>query len=174
MSIDIIHNDQEEFIGFLEIQRDITEKNRNKNDLKRNIEILNRSQKMAHVGSWVLDLEIDELEWTDEEYRIFGLKKTISKLTYQTFLNAVHPDDREMVNRVYTSAIKNIEPYDVIHRIIRPDNKVRIVREKSHDIIDDNGKAILSIGMTQDITEQTDLLNTIERQESNPIYSFIN
>ncbi len=166
-SIDIIRNDQKEFIGFLEIQRDITDKNRIENDLKRNTEILNKSQEIAHVGSWFLDLETNKLSWSDEEYKIFGIENDGSELTYETFLNTIHPDDQEMVNQVYSTAIINNEPYEVIHKIVRPDSTIRTVREKSQDVADESGKIIYSIGITQDITEQTNLVNTIERQESN-------
>jgi len=166
-TISIILNEEKEFIGFLEIQRDITDKNRIENNLKRNTEILNKSQEIAHVGSWFLNLETNKLRWSDEEYKIFCIEDDGSELTYETFLNAIHPDDKEMVNQVYTTAIANNEPYEGIHRIVCPDGAIRTVREKSQDVTDKLGKIIYSIGITQDITEQTNFANTIERQEAN-------
>jgi signal transduction histidine kinase len=66
----------------------------------------------------------------------------------------VHPDDREMVDRKYTDAIKNNIPYECVHRVVRPDGTVRIVHEKSENIVDEFGQIIHSFGMTNDITEQ--------------------
>ncbi len=146
---------------------DITDQVHAEKELEQKTEFLNISQEIAHVGSWFLDIQKNKLSWSDEEYRIFGIENNGTELTYETFLDIVHQEDKEMVNQVYTNAITNNEPYEIVHRIIQPDGTIRSVREKSHNISDDSGKITYSIGMTQDITEQTIIANTIERQESN-------
>ena len=54
---------------------------------------MNRSQEIAHLGSWELDLLKNHLLWSDEVYRIFGLKPQEFGATYEAFLEAIHPDD---------------------------------------------------------------------------------
>lgn len=74
--------------------------------LRENRDILSKTQKIAHVGSWELDLIADRLIWSDEVYRIFGLKPQEFQATYKAFLAHVHPDDCAMVDNAYSSSLK--------------------------------------------------------------------
>ncbi len=134
---------------------------KNKEELKLALEelelkekILNKAQQIAHIGSWHFDIRKNSIVWSDETYRIFGLTPNSFGATYEAFLERVHPEDRERVNRTYTEAINNKIPYECIHRIVRPDGEVRIVHEKSDDIVDASGETVHSFGMTHDITER--------------------
>ena len=130
-------------------------KRKNKEELlKLNANILNKSQEIAHLGSWHLDIKKNILTWSDETFRIFGLIPQEVEATYEAFLTAIHPDDREMVDKTYNNAIENKLPYKCIHRIIRHDGEVRTVLEKSEAVVDEKGETIHSFGFTQDITEQ--------------------
>lgn len=111
---------------------------------------LNRAQAVAHIGSWYLGIVNNVLAWSDETYRIFGLDIG-SPLTYEKFIEIVHPDDREYVNKSWQGALQK-EPYDIEHRIIVYGN-VKWVREKAQVEFDKRGKAISGIGTVQDITE---------------------
>ena len=71
---------------------------------------------MAHTGSWRLNVRKNELTWSDENHRIFGISPG-TPMTYETFLGTVHPEDREYLNREWMAALKG-KPYDVEHRII--------------------------------------------------------
>ncbi len=133
---------------------DITRRKQVEKALKEHEALLKKSQEMAHVGSWRLDLRKNDLYWTDEVYRIFGLTPQEFEATYEAFLKTVHPDDRDMVDDTYKDAIKNHKPYDLIHRVVRPDGTIRTVREKSEDIMDESGNVVLSVGMVHDITER--------------------
>ena len=117
---------------------------------------LKRSQEIAHLGSWELDLENDRLTWTDEVYRIFGLNRERTETTYEAFLEAIHPEDRTIVDSAYTKSIQNnLCHYDVEHRIIRKNTgEVRFVHEKCEHFRSESGKIIRSIGMVHDITDR--------------------
>lgn len=121
--------------------------------LKVTEKILNTAQKMATIGSWHFDIEKGKLTWTNEVYRIFGRDPEEFEPTYEAFLEAIHPEDKELVDTTYTNSIKNNEPYEIVHRIIRPSGEVRIVHEQSEDITDTSGRTIHSFGMVHDITE---------------------
>ena len=118
-------------------------------ELKQSQFYLKKAQEMGCIGTWELDLIENKLMWTDESYRIFGIPIG-TELTYEIFLNCVHPDDREYVNKKWKAALKN-EPYDIEHRLI-VNNKVKWVREKAEIEFDKKAKAIKSIGFAQDIT----------------------
>jgi PAS domain S-box-containing protein len=149
--------------------RDITKSKTIHYKLKENEELLKKAQEIAHIGSWKLDIKTDELFWSEEVYKIFGIdvNKTI---THDVFKAAVHPDDRENLVEGYKQAWQNHETYDFVHRIIRPDGTIRFVREKSQDVADETGEAVLSIGMVHDITEQVqsenDLQNALTEKET--------
>lgn len=132
----------------------ITQRKESERSLEQSEKSLKKSQEIAHIGSWYLDIKKNELHWSDEVYRIFGLKPQEFGATYEAFLQAVHPDDRDMVNSTYKKAIESKTTYEIVHRILRPNGEVRFVHEKSEDIVDDSGKTVYSTGIVQDITER--------------------
>jgi two-component system, cell cycle sensor histidine kinase and response regulator CckA len=119
-------------------------------DLKHEQFFLQKAQEMGQVGSWELDIAKNKLFWTEENYKIFGITPG-TVLTYETFLECVHPDDREFVDRKWSAAFDH-EPYDIRHRLI-VDDEVKWVREKAELEFDLQGNCVRGIGFTQDITE---------------------
>lgn len=118
-------------------------------------EQLLQAQTLARLGSWELDLERNELSWSDEVYKIFGLQPQEFAATYEAFLEHVHPDDRDAVNTAYTSSIQDErESYEIEHRIIQKNGELRYVHEKCQHHRNSKGKVISSVGMVQDITER--------------------
>lgn len=123
--------------------------------LQRSEEELKRAQSMSHMGSWRYDLIRKETAWSDEVYRILGLKPQSCKPCLDTFLERVHPDDREHVKLSYTDSLRNNrDGYEIEHRVITADTEEeRIVYEKCEHVRDGEGRFIYSLGMLQDITE---------------------
>jgi PAS domain S-box-containing protein len=119
-------------------------------------DLLEKSQELAHIGTWELDLKTGNLAWTDEVYRIFGMKPRELPATYESFLQHVHPEDRDLVDQAYHESLDTgSDSYEVKHRVVRKTTgEVRIVQEKCVHTRDSSGKVIRSIGMVQDITER--------------------
>jgi len=135
--------------------RDITKRKQMEEELRESEKRMNKSQEIAHLGSWELDLANNRLTWSDEAYRIFGLQPQEFGATYEAFLRAVHPDDRAAVDAAYSGSLREgRDTYEIEHRIVRKDGEVRIVREKCEHIRDESGQIIRSIGMVHDITER--------------------
>ncbi len=111
------------------LQLEITERKQTEEELKASENSLAEAQRIAHLGNWDFDLVKNELRWSDEIYRIFGLKPQEFGATYEAFLNTIHHDDREFVDTSYANSVKNNTPYDIIHRIVRSDGEVRYVHE---------------------------------------------
>ena len=93
--------------------------------------LLKKSQEIAHLGSWELNLINNRLSWSDEVYRIFGLRPQEFGATYEAFLDAVHPDDRAAVDTAYSgSIIEGRDTYEIEHRVVRKSGEIRFVQEK--------------------------------------------
>ena len=143
-------------VGVVLVFHDITENKKGEEALKQSEERLKRSQEIAHLGSWELDLINDRLSWSDEAYRIFGLQPQEFGATYEAFLEAVHPDDRAAVDEAYSSSVREgRDSYEIEHRVVRKSSgEIRYVHEKCTHVRDTSGKIIRSIGMVHDITER--------------------
>lgn len=140
---------------------DVTTRKQAERQLRRSKASLVASQRMAHLGSWELDLvNIDDLSagalrWSDEVFRIWGHEPHGIEVSYANALATVHPDDRELIGVAVASALREQRPYDLIHRIVRPDGSERTVREQAEFQFDEqSGLAIRLIGTVLDITEQ--------------------
>lgn len=128
---------------------------------------LNEAQRIARMGSWVLDLQHNTLNWSDEIFRIFDMDPNAFSPSYELFLNAIHPEDREMVDQVYQESVKNHTPYDIVHRLLLANGRIKYVREHGETHFDENGAPILSRGTVQDITkirEAEEALRTSEER----------
>ena len=135
---------------------DITERKRVEEELRRSEARLNLSQKIAHLGSWELDLVHNRLTWSDEVYRIFGLEPQEFGATYEAFLDRVHPDDRAAVDAAYAGSVREgRNTYEIEHRVVRHDTgEVRVVHERCEHFCDTTGRIVRSLGMVQDITDR--------------------
>jgi PAS domain S-box-containing protein len=124
--------------------------------LRRSEKLLNKSQAIARIGSWYLDLIDNRLSWSDEVYRIFGLQPRELRATYEDFLAIVHPQDRAKVDSAYRTSLRNgNDSYEIEHRIVRRDTgEIRHVYEKCEHLRDNSGRIVGSEGIVHDITER--------------------
>ncbi|MFZ3018010.1 MAG: PAS domain S-box protein [Gallionella sp.] len=144
----------EDAFYFQFIIRDIGERRQAEDALRRSEALLRKSQQMAHIGSWELDLKNNVLYWSDENYRIFEVDPSRFGASYEAFLNAVHPDDRDRVSQAYADSVSNKKPYNIIHRLQFPDMRVKFVQEWCETHYDESGQPLRSVGTTQDVTVQ--------------------
>ncbi|MFC2149721.1 PAS domain S-box protein [Candidatus Auribacterota bacterium] len=131
------------------IYDDVTEVKKAEESLKKDRYYLKKAQELGSIGTWELDIEKNKLTWTEESYRIFGIRPG-TPLTYQVFLSRVHPDDREYVDAAWKAALQK-KQYNVEHRLLI-DGKIKWVSQEAELEYDEKGKAIRAIGFTQDIS----------------------
>ena len=140
----------------IKLARAITQQKQVDDALKESEELLNKAQEISHLGSWSLDLITNHLTWSNEIYHIFGLQQKELSATYEGFLEAIHPEDRDAVNSAYSNSIKEgKDSYEIEHRIVRKHSgEIRHVYEKCEHLKDASGKVVSSVGMIHDITER--------------------
>ncbi len=114
---------------------------------------LYEAQRVAHLGNWDWNIQKNQLHWSDEIYRIFGLSPQQFGATYEAFLDSVHHDDREAVKAAVNEALYEKKPYSIDHRIVLPDSTVRTVHGQAEVTFDEDGKPVWMLGTVQDITD---------------------
>jgi PAS domain S-box-containing protein len=149
----------------LGISEDITERKQAEEALQQNEARLNMAQRIAHIGSWDLDLVDNVLAWSDEIYRIFEMDSAKFGASYTAFLELVHPNDRQFVNEAYIESVANKTCYDIEHRLLMPDGRVKFVHEQCETFYAPDGRPTRSIGTVQDITERKQAAESLRKSE---------
>lgn len=115
---------------------------------------LAEAQRIVHLGNWDWDIEKDVLTWSDEIYRIFGLKPQEFKANINAFYERIHPEDVDLVKKANDETLYGKQDYSIDHRIVRPDGSTRIVHEQAEVFFNESDKPIRMIGTVQDITKR--------------------
>jgi len=121
--------------------------------IKQSEEKLKEAHRIARLGDWELDLIHNTLRWSDGVYELFEINPAEFGASYEAFLYAVHPDDREKVNHAYTESVKTRTPYEITHRLRMTDGRIKWVNEICRTEYDPQGHPIKSFGIVQDITD---------------------
>lgn len=139
------------FITFL---YDITDRKKAETALQKSQRGLARAQELAHLGSWDWDIPANTITWSDETYRIFSLKPQEFRATYEAFLQAVHPEDRQEEKNAMSRALADPQAnYEMHYRVVRPDGVVRHVHLLGEIIRNLKGDPLRMEGFIQDITD---------------------
>lgn len=134
---------------------DISERKQTEKALLDSQEQLKDAQRIAKIGSWSLDIPTNHLYWSDEIFRLFEINPDKFSASYEAFLDAIHPDDRTMVDKTYTRSLANHQPFEITHRLLLSDGRIKYVRETCETLYDDADNPMLSNGTAQDITKET-------------------
>jgi PAS domain S-box-containing protein len=133
---------------------DITESKKAENTLKESKASLVKAQLIAHLGNWVWNIENNEMHYSDEMCKIYGIMLQDNRATFEAFMKLVHPDERESVRRSINAALNKKEPHSIDFRIMRPDGKERIIHSEGEVVYDPLGRPVRMFGTVQDITER--------------------
>jgi diguanylate cyclase (GGDEF)-like protein/PAS domain S-box-containing protein len=132
----------------------IVQRRRVLNQLKASERRLQDAQRVAQIGSWELNLDTKKLIWSDQVYRIFEMNQEDFGGSYDAFLDLIHPMDRDRVKQAYTDALANGTTYEITHRLLMADGRIKYVHEQCETDYAADGRPQSSIGTVQDITEQ--------------------
>ncbi len=120
--------------------------------------VLERAEELARTGSWDWNLETDELLWSDNMFRLLGLKPGEVTPTPAYVAGRIHPEDRERVQRELDSARQRGTLPDVSYRISWPDESVHVLRSLSDAAVERDGRPSRLVGSVQDVTELSEAL----------------
>ncbi|MCP4159912.1 MAG: PAS domain S-box protein [Deltaproteobacteria bacterium] len=140
--------------------RDITNRKETEKKILNNEVRLRSAQEIANLGHWEYEIQSDILKWSDETFRIFGMDPKKCKASFESFIDNIHPDDRENVNKAYSESIANKKDYNFDHRLLLKDGAVKYINERCKTEYDTGGNPVRSLGTIQDITKLK--LNEIE------------
>ncbi len=133
--------------------QDITARQEAEEALRQSQARLAEAQRIARLGHWECDLQSNRVIWSEEVYRIFGLKPEGFTPAPRSIFRYVHPEDRERVSRGLNEALAGVKPYNLVNRLVRPDGSVRFIHSQAEAVFE-NGKPRRMLGTAQDITER--------------------
>lgn len=131
---------------------DITDRRKAEQILRRSEGRLREAQGIAKIGSWEADFSTENVIWSDETYRVFGVDRKEKQLSYIDFLGYVHPDDKEKVNLAFTDSWAHDKANTLEHRIITPAGIIKNIEDRWR--IYSDGASVKAAGTVQDITER--------------------
>ena len=117
-------------------------------------ERVRRGQMYANIGTWDWDIQGGTLYWTERIAPLFGYPNGELETSFDNFINAVHPDDREAVVEAITRAVKDDAPYEIEHRVVWPDGTVRWLLERGAVHRSPDGEPLQMLGVVQDIHDR--------------------
>jgi two-component system sensor histidine kinase/response regulator len=150
-------------LGVIFFVTDVTNRRRLHEELEQREDQLADAQRVAHLGSWEWEMAIDELRWSDELYRIFGLDPHEFEATFQSYLDMVHIDDRQFTVTSVTDCLNGGPGFGFDQRIVWRNGQVVWVRSVGELIRDADGQPLLLRGTALDITAFKEAEAQLER-----------
>ena len=152
--ITALYNDDGELQGFAKVTRDITERRMVTERLLEHERLLAETQRLARLGSWEWDIEADQVTWSDEIFRIFGIDEQGFVPTYEAYLERLDPDDRVVAEELVRRCMETGDPYVFDHRVTQPGGNVRWVQARGRAVRDASGTIVRLQGSALDVTDQ--------------------
>jgi integral membrane sensor domain MASE1 len=146
----------------------------------RAVEGLAEAQRLAQLGSWEWDIARDRITWSEELYRLFAIDPGSTRLTYESYLERIHPDDLPLVRDTVDRAYAQRAPFEIEHRVLHPGGGMRWVHGHGRVITDDSGAPVRMVGTSQDITDRKrveelreSILSAVSHELRTPLTSIV-
>jgi diguanylate cyclase (GGDEF)-like protein/PAS domain S-box-containing protein len=150
-------------IGFI---ADISDRKLAEAKLRQSEAALLAAQRVAHIGSWEANIEKRTGSWSEELFHIFGLDPAQPKPTRVEMLEQfVHPDDAARVQQADNRTLAEGAPYQIDHRIVRPDGSIRYVEARGEATLNEQGNVVRLFGTVLDITERKQVEAALQENE---------
>jgi len=148
--------------------KDITKRKIAEEKLRKSEANLIAAQRIAHVGIWEFDVRSQQLTWSEEKFRIFGLDPIKTEPTYTQFIEMIHPDDRAVFEQAVSCALTSGTSYEIVFRIKRPSGQIRHIETRGEAIFNSALTVIQLFGTVVDITErklaEAETLKALQRE----------
>ena len=155
-----------EIVGTVGAFADVTGRREAEQAVLRSERDLAEAQRIARVGHWEHDYADGRVYWSDQLYRIFGLVPGEIRPTWEAFLRAVHPEDRDYLREAFIDALREGGPDDTKYRVVRPNGEVRVVHNRREIVLlDETGRPARVSGTVQDVTEREEAERALREAE---------
>jgi len=145
--------------------QDVTERQLLIEKLQESEELYKEAQARTHIGNWSWDIEKDNVKWSDEMYRIYGLEPQSEEVSLDKYLSFISPDERENRLLQIKESMESGKPSDFYFNAELRDGTKKIVHSKTEIAFDDKGKAIKMVGTCQDVTERQNLIERLQHSD---------
>ncbi|OYZ22300.1 MAG: hypothetical protein B7Y39_07810 [Bdellovibrio sp. 28-41-41] len=134
-------------------------------NLRRKEHLLQVVQRREKFGSWTWDIRSNRRQWSDEMFRIFGLRPQETAPDQEHDWKFVHPDDQDFVRQSINEAIQKGKPYNIEYRILRSDGVERIVHAVGDLYFGSDNRPSEMIGTLHDVTERMKIVDSLLESE---------
>ncbi|WP_159790847.1 PAS domain S-box protein [Sodalinema gerasimenkoae] len=154
-------SDEEDY--FSTIIRDIRDRHSKELELQNLTQQLREAQELGHIGDWSFDIQTQDITWSDEVFRIFGMSPNQGEPTFEEHIQQIHPDDRPYFIDCATQAQQGI-PQDFDVRIVKPTGDIAYINSRIRTEFD--GKKLTKLfGIIIDITDRKQIEEELRQKE---------
>lgn len=154
ITIDPILNDQQEMVGAIEVISDFNEAKKVEEKLSRSERELLKVQEITHIGSWYLDIENNEVTWTEELYRMYGFDPSLPPPPYTEHMKLFTPESWKLLSTSLDETSKTGIPYELELNTVRNDGSLGWMWVRGEALKNKQDKIVALWGAAQDITER--------------------
>jgi PAS domain S-box-containing protein len=162
---EVILDKKGESIKVIGTAQDVTERQKMIEQLQESEKLFKQAQSMAQMGNWSLNIDTNEVKWSDEMFRIYGLAEA-EPVTAEKLFAMVHPDDYGKLIEKFEACRKERSPFDMIHRIVLPSGQTKTLHQKAEFIFNQQTNSKLMVGTTQDVTDQFAVQQELKEKEN--------
>lgn len=128
-------------------------------------ERLRRGQVFANIGTWDWNIDSGALFWSERIRPLFGYPDGESETSYENFIAAVYPEDRQTVLDAVDACLNRDVPYEIEHRVVWPNSSEHWLLERGAVVRDANGRASRMLGVVQDIDDRKRTVLALAQRE---------
>lgn len=148
------YDEHHQFQGHYCFMKDISDRKATEAKLRHSEAALAEAQRMGHLGNWELDMTTQDMVWSDELFRIFGLDPTHAQPSYAKSFQYIHPEDCDRLHRSLNRVALQGQESHMELRIIRADGSIGYVDTRAKARYNDQGIIDKLFGIVLDITER--------------------
>ena len=149
-----IRNQTGEMVGVAAFSHDVTEQRRTEEAVRRSEARLAEAQRVAHIGSWEMDVHTKELVFSEEMYHLFELHPAAGMPPHAEVLARYHADDVAAHTALVAQSLADFTSFETDIRIVRQTGGIRWVHIIGKPILDNNGNLLRLVGTMMDVTER--------------------
>ncbi len=159
-SYDKVTDELGEIVGVQVSSRDITELKKSERAFRQSESVLEKAHAISNIGSYSWDVKTNQTVWSKQLRRILGVED--DEASYERFISLIHPDDLERTLEKGTQAREKDGILELEYRIVRPDGRIRHIRDTADVSYGAEGKPEVMVGVSRDVTEQKQLADHLE------------